>query len=54
MIAATKVGVPAPKVRAILEPADGLGRGYITDRVEGETLGQRDRARREVRGCARP
>jgi len=41
MIAATEVGVPAPKVRAILEPADGLGRGYITDFVEGETLGQR-------------
>ena len=41
MIAAAEVGVPAPKVRAILEPADGLGRGYITDFVEGETLGQR-------------
>jgi aminoglycoside phosphotransferase (APT) family kinase protein len=41
MIAASEVGVPAPKVRAILEPADGLGRGYVTDRIEGETLGQR-------------
>jgi aminoglycoside phosphotransferase (APT) family kinase protein len=41
MIAAGEVGVPAPKVRAILEPADGLGRGYITERVEGETLGPR-------------
>jgi aminoglycoside phosphotransferase (APT) family kinase protein len=41
MIAASEVGVPAPKVRAVLEPADGLGRGYITDFVEGETLGQR-------------
>ncbi len=41
MIAAGEIGVPAPRVRAILEPADGLGQGYVTDRVEGETLGQR-------------
>src|ERR1700719_1924472 len=41
MIAAGEIGVPAPRVRAILEPADGLGRGYVTEFVEGETLGQR-------------
>ncbi|HKV56415.1 MAG TPA: phosphotransferase family protein [Candidatus Binataceae bacterium] len=41
MIAAVKSGVPAPKVRAILEPSDGLGHGYITERVAGETLGTR-------------
>jgi aminoglycoside phosphotransferase (APT) family kinase protein len=41
MIAAGEIGVPAPKVRAILEPEDGLGHGYVTDRVEGETLGPR-------------
>src|ERR1700722_8624491 len=41
MIAAGEVGVPAPKVRAILEPADGLGHGYVTTHVAGETLGQR-------------
>jgi aminoglycoside phosphotransferase (APT) family kinase protein len=41
MIAAVKAGVPAPSVRAILEPADGLGPGYVTDRVAGETLGPR-------------
>jgi aminoglycoside phosphotransferase (APT) family kinase protein len=41
MIAARDVGVPAPKVRAILEPSDGLSRGYVTERVEGETLGPR-------------
>ena len=41
MIVASEIGVPAPQVRAILEPADGLGRGYVTDRVEGETLGTR-------------
>ena len=32
---------PAPRVIAILEPADGLGEGYITERVAGETLGAR-------------
>src|SRR5713226_10591983 len=38
MIAAVKGNVPAPRVRAILEPADGLGDGYVTERVAGETL----------------
>jgi aminoglycoside phosphotransferase (APT) family kinase protein len=41
MIAAARVGAPAPRVVAILEPADGLGEGYITERVAGETLGSR-------------
>ena len=41
MIAAVNAGVPAPKVRAILETADGLGPGYVTERVAGETLGTR-------------
>jgi aminoglycoside phosphotransferase (APT) family kinase protein len=38
MIAAVKAGVPAPRVRAILTEDDGLGAGYVTDRVAGETL----------------
>jgi aminoglycoside phosphotransferase (APT) family kinase protein len=38
MMAAVKAGVPAPRVRAILETSDGLGHGYITERVDGETL----------------
>ena len=38
MIAAVKAGVPAPRVRAILQTDDGLGGGYVTERVEGETL----------------
>jgi aminoglycoside phosphotransferase (APT) family kinase protein len=45
MIAAVKAGVPAPRVRAILQPEDGLGQpddglggGYVTERVAGETL----------------
>lgn len=41
MIAARRAGVPAPHVLMILEPADGLGEGYITERVAGETLGPR-------------
>ena len=39
MIAAVNAGVPAPRVRAILETADGLGPGYVTERVAGETIG---------------
>jgi len=41
MIAARRAGVPAPEVLAIMEPADGLGEGYIAERVAGETLGPR-------------
>jgi aminoglycoside phosphotransferase (APT) family kinase protein len=41
MIAAVEAGAPAPRVRATLEPEDGLGRGYVTERVDGETLGPR-------------
>jgi len=31
-------GVPAPEVVHVLEPADQLGRGFISARVDGETL----------------
>src|SRR5262249_16227675 len=41
MIAAVQAGVPAPRVRAILEPSDGLGPGYVTEWVDGETLAPR-------------
>jgi aminoglycoside phosphotransferase (APT) family kinase protein len=41
MIAAQRAGVPAPKVLAIIEPADKLGEGYIAEHVAGETLGPR-------------
>jgi aminoglycoside phosphotransferase (APT) family kinase protein len=41
MIAAQRAGAPAPKVLAIIEPADELGEGYIAERVTGETLGPR-------------
>jgi len=41
MIAAHAQGVPAPVVRLILGAEDGLGQGYVTERVEGETLGRR-------------
>jgi aminoglycoside phosphotransferase (APT) family kinase protein len=41
MLAAREAGVPAPKVLHVFRPEDGLGSGYITERVEGETLGRR-------------
>ncbi|HJU28597.1 MAG TPA: phosphotransferase family protein [Candidatus Binataceae bacterium] len=41
MIAARRMGAPAPNVVAIFDAADGLGEGYIADRVAGETLGPR-------------
>jgi aminoglycoside phosphotransferase (APT) family kinase protein len=34
-------GVPVPRVLAVAEPQDGLGRGFVMSRVEGETLGKR-------------
>jgi aminoglycoside phosphotransferase (APT) family kinase protein len=41
MQAAARAGVPAPRVRAVLGPDDGLGEGYVTERVAGETLGRK-------------
>jgi len=38
MIAAREGGVPAPKVRAIIDDKDALDPGYITEFVAGETL----------------
>jgi aminoglycoside phosphotransferase (APT) family kinase protein len=34
-------GVPVPAIRHVFEPTDGLGRGFVMDVVEGETLGHR-------------
>jgi aminoglycoside phosphotransferase (APT) family kinase protein len=34
-------GVPTPKVYWILDREDGLGQGFVAERVEGETLGKR-------------
>ena len=33
--------VPVPAVRAVLQPADGLGRGFLMDRLAGETRPKR-------------
>lgn len=41
MIAAAASGVPAPPVRAVLAPEDGLGPGCIMDFVAGETIARR-------------
>jgi aminoglycoside phosphotransferase (APT) family kinase protein len=34
-------GAPAPVVRLVLEDADGLGEGYVTESEPGETLGKK-------------
>ena len=39
--AAEAAGVPVPPVRYVLQPRDGLGRGFVMGFVEGETLGGR-------------
>ena len=41
IVAAGALGVPTPTVPWVLEPEDGLGRGFIMGFVEGETLGGR-------------
>lgn len=39
MLAAQAAGVPVPRVARVLEKDDGLGEGYLTHWLEGETLG---------------
>ena len=34
-------GVPVPRVHFVLESADGLGSGFVMERLEGETLAPR-------------
>lgn len=41
MKVAREGGVPAPAVHLVLQPQDGLGDGYVTGYVQGETLGRR-------------
>src|SRR5262245_48798906 len=36
--AAFAAGVAAPLVRYVLQPADGLGGGFLMERIEGETI----------------
>ena len=38
---AGEAGVPVPGVRIVLEPSDGVGSGYVMDRLEGETIARR-------------
>jgi aminoglycoside phosphotransferase (APT) family kinase protein len=38
---AGEVGVPVPPVRLVLSEADGIGHGFIMDRVEGETIARK-------------
>jgi aminoglycoside phosphotransferase (APT) family kinase protein len=42
LIAAAKnVGVPVPAIRYVLRAEDGLGAGFVMERLAGETLGRR-------------
>lgn len=41
MRAARAGGAPAPVLRLVLDEADGLGEGYVTEAVAGETLGKK-------------
>jgi aminoglycoside phosphotransferase (APT) family kinase protein len=38
---AAQAGVPVPRVRHVLAPEDGLGSGYLMQRLEGETIPRR-------------
>lgn len=39
--AARAQGVTAPRVRYVLRPEDGVGHGYVMDRLEGETIARK-------------
>lgn len=41
MQAAGALGVAVPTVRLVLAPEDGLGAGYVTDRIDAEAMGKR-------------
>src|SRR5690606_137912 len=41
MAVVSEHGVPVPSVCAVLEPEDGLGMGYLAERLPGETIPQR-------------
>jgi aminoglycoside phosphotransferase (APT) family kinase protein len=53
LAAAGRGGVPAPPVRALLEPGDGLGAGFLMDRIDGETIPRRI-LREEAFAAVRP
>jgi aminoglycoside phosphotransferase (APT) family kinase protein len=49
LAAADAGGVPVPRVRALLADDDGLGAGFLMDRVDGESIPAPHPARRRVR-----
>jgi aminoglycoside phosphotransferase (APT) family kinase protein len=50
---AFEAGIPSPRVRHVLQPEDGLGSGFVMDRVEGETIPARFCATRSLLRRAR-
>jgi aminoglycoside phosphotransferase (APT) family kinase protein len=53
ILRAAKAGVPVPPIRHVLEPVDGLGRGYVMGFVAGETIARKI-LRDEAYAAARP
>lgn len=51
MQVARAAGVPEPEVVHVLEPADGLGEGFVMQWLEGETLGARINKSPELAGA---
>jgi len=41
LAAAGAAGVPVPAVRHLLRPEDGIGEGFVMDRIDGETIPRR-------------
>jgi len=41
LVAAGSAGVPVPAVRFVLDAEDGLGDGFVMERVEGETIARK-------------
>jgi aminoglycoside phosphotransferase (APT) family kinase protein len=41
LAAAARAGVPVPAVRLLLDDSDGLGSGFVMDRIDGETIARK-------------
>ena len=41
IVAACAAGVPVPHIHHVLSAADGIGEGFVMQRLAGETLGRR-------------
>lgn len=53
LVATGAAGVPVPRVRRLLRDGDGLGHGFVMDRIDGETIARRI-LRDDAYAAARP